>query len=102
MVSKRVKLRNVVISPLESLRRWRLEAARNQLSEVVRLAAREGPQLITVRGREAAVVMAAEDYRGLGSRAGKNDVPLVEFLQGLGLRDRSVHRESIPAREEEL
>jgi prevent-host-death family protein len=77
--------------PVEGLRRWKLAEARNRLSEMVRLAAIEGPQLVMIHEREAAIVMTAEDYRGLGSKP-KDDVPLVEFFEGLGLADRSVHR----------
>jgi hypothetical protein len=60
---------------------------------MVRLAALEGPQLVMIHEREAAIVMTPEDYRALGSTP-KNDAPLVEFFEGLGLADRSVHRAS--------
>lgn len=42
---------------------WKLEDAKNRFSELVRRANAEGPQLVTKHGREAAVVMAAEEYR---------------------------------------
>ena len=45
--------------------RWKLEDAKARLSEVVRLAATNGPQLVTVRGKEAAVIVAAEEYKQL-------------------------------------
>ncbi len=35
---------------------WQLQEAKNKLSEVIRRAREEGPQTITVRGEEAAVV----------------------------------------------
>ena len=56
---------------------WQLQEAKNRLSEVVREAQRSGPQVITVRGQEAAVVVSADQYRHL-TRAGGT---LVEFLQ---------------------
>ena len=45
--------------------RWKLEDAKARLSEVVRLAGTNGPQLVTIRGKEAAVILAPEEYRQL-------------------------------------
>jgi antitoxin Phd len=44
---------------------WRLQEARSRFSEVVRLAREAGPQRVTVRGREAVVVVASEDFERL-------------------------------------
>lgn len=44
---------------------WQLQEAKNRLSEVVRAAQDRGPQTITVRGKDAVVVMSAEEYEGL-------------------------------------
>lgn len=63
---------------------WKLEDAKARLSEVVRQAATAGPQLVTVRGREAAVVLSPEHYRQLLPRP-KGSVPLMQFLRGLDL-----------------
>jgi prevent-host-death family protein len=41
---------------------WQLQEAKNRLSEVVRAAQDRGPQTITVRGKDAVVVMSAEEY----------------------------------------
>jgi antitoxin Phd len=41
---------------------WTLAEAKNRLSEVVRSAHEKGPQSITVRGRETAVVLSRADY----------------------------------------
>ena len=41
---------------------WKMETAKARLSEVVRQAKDEGPQTITVRGKDAAVVVSAEQY----------------------------------------
>ena len=38
---------------------WQLQEAKNKLSEVVDEAIREGPQVITGRGEEVAVVISA-------------------------------------------
>ncbi|ACB96140.1 type II toxin-antitoxin system Phd/YefM family antitoxin [Beijerinckia indica] len=48
---------------------WPLQDAKNQFSKVVQLARREGPQIVTLRGERAAVVLSAEDYDAL--RAGR-------------------------------
>ncbi|MCD4751349.1 MAG: type II toxin-antitoxin system Phd/YefM family antitoxin [Thermoanaerobaculales bacterium] len=56
---------------------WKLQDAKNRFSEVVNEAARSGPQIVTRRGKEAAVVMSVEDYR----RLVRPEVDLVEFLQ---------------------
>lgn len=44
---------------------WQLQEAKNKLSQVVQEAQRSGPQVITVRGKETAVVISAEEYRHL-------------------------------------
>lgn len=48
---------------------WPLQDAKNQFSKVVQKARTEGPQVVTLRGERAAVVMSAEDYDAL--RAGR-------------------------------
>jgi prevent-host-death family protein len=48
---------------------WKLETAKAKLSEVVRLARERGPQRITVRGADAAVILSADDYRRLTAPA---------------------------------
>ncbi len=57
--------------------RWAMQDAKNRLSEVVDRALTEGPQTITRRGRETAVLVSADDFRALC--AGKGD--LVGFLR---------------------
>jgi len=56
---------------------WQLQEAKNKLSQVVQEARSHGPQTITLRGKEAAVLMSAEDYRRLTEPKGS----LVEFLR---------------------
>jgi prevent-host-death family protein len=57
--------------------RWQLQDAKNRLSEVVREAREQGPQIITVHGKDAVVVMSADEYRRLVPRKGT----LVEFFR---------------------
>ena len=50
---------------------WQLQDAKAQFSEVVRQAESRGPQLISVRGKPAVVVLSQADYRKLQSRSRK-------------------------------
>jgi prevent-host-death family protein len=50
---------------------WPLRDAKARLSEVVRLAEGEGPQYVTMHGRDAAVIVSPEEFRRLkGARTG--------------------------------
>lgn len=51
-------------------RTWSLADAKAKLSEVVERAKTQGPQHLTKNGKDAAVVLSAEDYRRL-SEAGE-------------------------------
>ena len=44
---------------------WQLQEAKSRFSEVVDLTLTEGPQLVTRRGEEAVVILAATDYHRL-------------------------------------
>jgi antitoxin Phd len=50
---------------------WQLQEAKNKLSEVVDEAMQNGPQLITRRGIEAAVVISFADYRKMVTKQEK-------------------------------
>lgn len=50
------------------MRTWQLQEAKSRFSEVVDLALKEGPQLVTRRGEEAVVILAANDYRRLSGQ----------------------------------
>ena len=63
--------------------KWQLQEAKNRLSEVVRKATDEGPQVITLRGDDAVVVIAARDYARLTRRPKGT---LVEFFHNSPLR----------------
>jgi antitoxin Phd len=47
------------------MRTWKLEDAKNRFSELVRQAVAHEPQLVTKNGRDAVVVISAEDYERL-------------------------------------
>jgi prevent-host-death family protein len=56
---------------------WPLQEAKNKLSQVVQQAASEGPQVITVRGRPAAVVVSTQEYE----RLTRPSTSLLDFFQ---------------------
>ncbi|GAB4432127.1 MAG: hypothetical protein OHK0015_19270 [Chloroflexi bacterium OHK40] len=56
---------------------WQLQEAKNRLSEVIDEALRDGPQVITRRGAETAVVLSYAAYRELRARR----QPLSAFLR---------------------
>jgi prevent-host-death family protein len=65
--------------------RWTLQDAKVRLGEVVRKAKTEGPQRITVHGREEVVVVSVEEYRRLkGQPTGQL---LVALLRDSPLRE---------------
>mgnify|MGYP001561971714 CR=1 FL=1 len=54
------------------LRRWPLQEAKARFSELVRQVHSEGPQHVTVHGRDEVVVVAAAEFRRLkGSLTGQ-------------------------------
>lgn len=71
---------------------WQIQEAKNKLSEVVEEAIQHGPQVISRRGAEIAVVLSYEEYLTLK----KSKTNLAQFfldspLRGSGLdleRDR--------------
>ena len=56
---------------------WQLQAAKARLSEVIKKATKEGPQSITVRGEQTAVVISSEEYERLKHPRGS----FVEFMR---------------------
>jgi prevent-host-death family protein len=58
---------------------WLLQDAKARFSELVRRVRSEGPQHVTVHGRDEVVVVSAEEYRRLkGERTGE---ALISALQ---------------------
>jgi antitoxin Phd len=67
--------------------KWALQDAKTHFSEVVRRASADGPQVVTYRGVEKAVVVSAEEFRRLHpSRRSFIDA----LLEGPKLDDRTV------------
>src|ERR1700733_8560238 len=87
-------------SGLRRLATWKLEDAKARLSEVVRLAGTKGPQLVTIRGKDAAVILSPVEFERL--RSTEKRQPLVDFLQELRLSDIPLVRESDTGRDIDL
>lgn len=71
---------------------WKLEDAKARFSEVVRRAQSEGPQRVTVRGREAVVVMSVDELDRLLPKDASKPA-FVPFLESLGLDGLDLERE---------
>jgi prevent-host-death family protein len=85
-----------------SLPVWQLQDAKAHFSEVVREARTRGPQRVTVHGKDAVVVLSAEDYARLASGAAQPS--LHALLSRSPLRDLDFEYESVrsPVRDIEL
>ena len=77
---------------------WTLAAAKDQLSEVVRRAVDQGPQTISVRGKETAVVLSKAQYDALNP-----GTPPLNFRDHLlafpKVEELDTERDSAPARD---
>jgi antitoxin Phd len=68
---------------------WKLEDAKNQFSRVVREAIAGQPQRVTRGGRDAVVVVSAEEYDRLAGLK----VDLVDFLRASPLAEAKLDLE---------
>lgn len=83
-------------------RPWLLQDAKARFSELVRRVHSEGPQHVTVHGRDEVVVISAEEFRRLkGDRKGD---ALIAVLQASPHRDIDIapKRAPMPVRKVEL
>jgi prevent-host-death family protein len=74
--------------------RWLLQDAKARFSELVRRVRSEGPQHVTVHGRDEVVVIAAEEFRRL-----KGDVTgeaLIAAMQASPYRDIDIEPKRAP------
>ncbi|MCJ7568700.1 MAG: type II toxin-antitoxin system Phd/YefM family antitoxin [Anaerolineales bacterium] len=58
-------------------KKWQLQEARNRFSQIVNEALSDGPQVVTRRGEEGAVIISMEEYL----RLKKSQPSLLEFFQ---------------------
>ena len=77
---------------------WRLEEAKARFSEVVRRAHEEGPQYVTVRGKQAVAIIDAAELEQL-LPPGPEALPLVQFLESLHIEDLDLTRDRDLGRE---
>jgi antitoxin Phd len=82
--------------------RWPLQQAKAQFSELVRKAQTQGPQHVTVHGRDSVVVLSKDDYTRLtGERSGQL---LVDLLALSPMKDVAFEHARVrgPVRDVEL
>ncbi|WJH39116.1 type II toxin-antitoxin system Phd/YefM family antitoxin [Aliirhizobium terrae] len=79
---------------------WKLEDAKARFSEVVRRARSEGPQHVTVRGKDSVVIISTEELERLSKPAPQK--PFVEFMESLGLDTLDIERSDDRGRDVEL
>ncbi|MBX9774638.1 MAG: type II toxin-antitoxin system Phd/YefM family antitoxin [Xanthobacteraceae bacterium] len=70
--------------------RWRLQDAKARLSEVVRHAQQRGPQRVTVHGRDAVVVVRADEFDRMRRPVSGGDI--VSALASSPLGDVTIER----------
>jgi prevent-host-death family protein len=78
---------------------WVLQDAKARFSELVRRVHSEGPQHVTVHGRDEVVIVAAEEFRRLqGDRMGS---ALISAIQASPYRDTEIEvaRAPMPVRD---
>lgn len=74
---------------------WPLQDAKARFSELVRRARSEGPQHVTVHGRDEVVVISVEQFRRLqGAVTGQT---LIDALQSSPYREFEIEPERGPA-----
>jgi prevent-host-death family protein len=78
---------------------WPLQDAKARFSELVRKVRSDGPQHVTVHGRDEVVVIAAEEFRRL--KGGGTGRALVDVMQASPHRDVEIEpsRGSLPVRD---
>ena len=74
---------------------WRLQDAKARFSELVRRVHSEGPQHVSVHGRDEVVVIAAEEFRRLkGDLTGQ---ALIDAIQSSPYREINIEPERAPS-----
>jgi prevent-host-death family protein len=73
----------MVMKPMENTKEWSVASAKAHLSQVIEQALREGPQTITRNGRNAVVIVSAEEWERKAKRKGS----LADFFGRSPLRN---------------
>src|SRR3984885_2464943 len=101
-MTRSIKSRQLAAKPSQTKSRsghWLLQDAKARFSELVRKVRSEGPQHVTVHGRDEVVVIAAEEFRRLkGSATGQ---ALIEAMRASPHRDIEIapRRGTMPVRD---
>jgi antitoxin Phd len=85
---------------IKGYRGWKLQDAKAHFSEVVRRAQSEGPQRVTVRGKDTVVIISAEELKRLLPQ--ERQSPFVEFMESLYVEGLDLSREPDYGRDVEL
>lgn len=80
--------------------RWKLEDAKARFSEVVRQAQADGPQRVSVRGRDAVVIVSVEEFDRLARQEPRQ--PFVAFMESLHVDGLDLTRDTDHGRDIEL
>jgi antitoxin Phd len=73
---------------------WKLQDAKAQFSELCRRAQEQGPQHVTRHGKDAVVVLSAEEYDRLSNPGGEEET-LSEFFRRSPFADSGVDLERV-------
>ncbi len=68
---------------------WQLQEAKNKFSELVETSLSQGPQIISRRGKDTAVVMSYKDYQ----RYAKPKQDLKHLLMNSGFHELNLDRD---------
>jgi len=75
---------------------WSLQSAKARFSELVRRARGDGPQHVTVHGRDGVVILSEEEFRRL--KGAQTGAALIDALQASPHRDISIEPGRAPMR----
>lgn len=86
---------------LERALNWTLAQAKDQLSEVVRRAVDQGPQTISVRGKETAVLVSKAEFEAM--KPARDEPDFKAFLLSIpSLEGADIERNPAPSRDVDL
>ena len=94
-MKKKIKMKKSIKLGRGPANRWRLQDAKARLSEVVRQAQQRGPQRVTLHGRDAVVVVRADEFDRLRRPVSGRDI--VAALATCPLADVNFERLTIKA-----
>lgn len=73
---------------------WRLQNAKARFSELVRRAKNEGPQHVSVHGRDEVVIISEEEYQQL--QGGMTGQVLIDAMQASPYRELELEPQRMP------